>query len=838
MSLRPLREHQQAALDGLRASFRAGKRRPMLSLATGSGKTVVGAHVVAGAHAKGNRVTFCVPALSLVDQTFERFRENGIAADDMGIIQADHPWRRPDAPIQIATAQTLARREKPPTDVVVVDEAHIRFKVYEDWMKESPDKLFIGLSATPFSRGLGKLYDDLIQPITMAGLIARGYLAPPRVFAPTHPDLSGVKIGSDGDYEEGGLEEVMGAKTIVADVVATWLAKAERKPTLCFAVNRAHAQKLHDEFLASHVSVAYIDAFTPREERDEIGRKLKTGEVEVVCNIGCLTTGIDWDVRCISLARPTRSEILFVQIIGRGLRPIYPEGFDPIAASDVERARAVEDGEKPFCIAEGSLVLTDSGLVPIEQVTTNHKLWDGRSWISHGGAVYKGVKSVIGYDGITATPNHQVWTKNGWKTLQECSDGRIRLAQTERDGKAVRLGPHYFQEDASQHHAERVIRPHGSVRVHYVWQAFMDFVLELSSRANAGLSRLQSAGARPEMVGFANGQREGSLYKSKERSFLGLWWTWNRVSIPDCDRSGNMGKRKSWCGSVEALRQNRQRWSLRDWKSKIVDAKTKHVSSEGIRGDGTTSLVQIAIPRSTFCGQYDDKDVFQPEKNKLGNNGDVEGGFREWSFKARVWDIVEAGPFHCFTVSGRLAHNCTILDHSDNHARMGMVDEIVHDELPKGKPPKTAGERADDGDKVALPTECQSCGCLIAPRLRVCPNCGAPKRGRPGVEEVEGELVEFQRGGKRRRDKTSVVEQLQAKGKPQVWGEIRAMQIEFGWSDGRAAHTFRDIFDVWPNAVRDARPTTPSTMLRSWVRSRSIAYAKAKRGADKAQEVA
>ena len=127
MVLKLLREHQQAALDGLRLSFRAGKRRPMLSLATGSGKTVIAAHVVAGAYRKGNRVTFCVPALSLVDQTFERFRENGIEADDMGIIQADHPWRRPDAPIQIATAQTLARREKPGTDVVVVDEAYIDF---------------------------------------------------------------------------------------------------------------------------------------------------------------------------------------------------------------------------------------------------------------------------------------------------------------------------------------------------------------------------------------------------------------------------------------------------------------------------------------------------------------------------------------------------------------------------------------------------------------------------------------------------------------------------------------------------------------------------------------
>ena len=317
--LREPRPHQVKALDGIRSAIVSGSRRMMLDLPTGAGKTVVAAHIVSGARAKGNRLVFCVPSLSLIGQTFSRFQENGIDPADMGIIQADHPWTRPSAPVQIASAQTLARRERPITDLVVIDEAHVRHKIYETWMAEKPELPFIGLSATPWATGLGKLYDTLIKPVTLADLIEQGYLSPFRAYAPSHPDLSGVKI-SHGDYQEDELGEAMSKPTLVADVVSTWLEKGRGRPTLCFAVNRNHAAKLAYEFNKAGVRVAYVDAFTTREEREEIGRRFAALEIEVVVNIGVLTTGVDWDVRCLILARPTKSEMLYVQIVGRALR--------------------------------------------------------------------------------------------------------------------------------------------------------------------------------------------------------------------------------------------------------------------------------------------------------------------------------------------------------------------------------------------------------------------------------------------------------------------------------------------------------------------------------------
>lgn len=320
MPLLPLRPHQQVALDGLKRSVSAGKRRPVLLLPTGAGKTVVAAHMILGALAKRNRVAFCVPALSLIDQTFSRFSENGIEIGDMGVMQASHPWSRPNAPVQICSIQTIAKRGFPEVDFVIVDEAHLRFEAIERWMTEHPEKIFVALSATPWAKGMGDFWDDLIIPTSMTELIELGWLSKFRVFAPSHPDLSGVKIVA-GDYHEGQLSERMSGAKIVADVVGTWLDKGDDQPTLCFAVDRGHAQALHDQFSSVGVTSAYVDANTDREERARIIGQFQSGAVKVICSIGTMTTGVDVDCRCIIMARPTKSEILFVQCIGRGLRP-------------------------------------------------------------------------------------------------------------------------------------------------------------------------------------------------------------------------------------------------------------------------------------------------------------------------------------------------------------------------------------------------------------------------------------------------------------------------------------------------------------------------------------
>jgi len=314
-SPKPLREHQLRAIGMLRQSLRSGKRHVVVAMPTGAGKTRTAAEIVNGALAKGNRVAFTVPAISLIDQTVAMFESEGIHA--IGVMQSNHLRTDRSQPVQVVSVQTLSRRQRPNADVIVIDECHVQFSAVRAWLKDEPRKVFIGLSATPWARGMAEDWEELLVPVRMQELIDRGFLSPFRVFAPSHPDLTGVKI-RNGDYAEDGAAEVMGG--LVADVVSTWREKAFGLPTLVFAVNRAHAASLVEQFASAGIRMGYCDANVDLVERKFLFGKMARGELSGIVNVGTLTTGVDADVRCVVLARPTRSEMLFVQMIGRGLR--------------------------------------------------------------------------------------------------------------------------------------------------------------------------------------------------------------------------------------------------------------------------------------------------------------------------------------------------------------------------------------------------------------------------------------------------------------------------------------------------------------------------------------
>jgi superfamily II DNA or RNA helicase len=320
-----LRPYQEQAIATLRRSLAERIKRPMLMAPTGAGKTVLMTSIAAGALAKGKRVIIVVPALELIDQTVRALGKAGIHA--VGVIQAQHPLTDAAMPVQVASLDTLRRRMIPDADVVLIDEAHRMSKFLVRWMSDEAwaHVPFIGFSATPWSKGLGRLYQRLIVATTTERLIADGFLSPFRVFAPSKPDLTKVRT-KGGDYQLDDLAEVMSDKALTADIVRTWLERGQGRPTLCFAVDRVHAKTLREQFAAAGVATGYIDGMTPPEERNRVRKAFASGEYQVVCNVGVLTTGVDWDVRCIILARPTKSEILYTQIVGRGLR--IAEGKD------------------------------------------------------------------------------------------------------------------------------------------------------------------------------------------------------------------------------------------------------------------------------------------------------------------------------------------------------------------------------------------------------------------------------------------------------------------------------------------------------------------------------
>jgi superfamily II DNA or RNA helicase len=325
---RQLRDDQLEAVETLRTTISQGVRRIMLQAPTAYGKTIWAAHVVENCLRKRKRCTFIVDAISLIDQTVQRFYEEGIT--DVGVLQGDHPMQDFSKPVQIASIQTLAKRNLfPECDLVIIDEAHLAHIHHKAWL-ERGGPIFIGLSATPYTRGLGRYFDTMITAMTTEEAIRKGILCPPRVFSASHPDLKArlkkVKTVAD-EYVVNQLSEAMSDKELTGDVVETWQSLWGKDKTLCFAVDRAHAKLLQERFTEAGVSCAYQDADTDRMEREAIKRQFHAGDVRVVCSIGTMTKGIDWQVDCISLARPTKSRTLFKQIVGRGLRTAPGKDF-------------------------------------------------------------------------------------------------------------------------------------------------------------------------------------------------------------------------------------------------------------------------------------------------------------------------------------------------------------------------------------------------------------------------------------------------------------------------------------------------------------------------------
>ena len=308
-----LRDYQRQALDALRASVGQGVKRIILAAPTGVGKTLLAAAIADGAVRKGKRMAFVVPNINLIDQTVRAFVKQGVV--DVGVIQQDHAMTSAARLVQVCSIQTLAARKHwPAADVVVFDESHVLHKHHIAWLADPgwKDVPFIGLSATPWTKGLGRYFQSLYRVATTQEMIDQGHLSKFRTFAVAAPDVSGVRVVA-GDYHEGELSECVRGGHLTADIVQTWQDRWGKANTLVFAVDCAHARQLEERFKAAGVTTAYQDAQTPMREREAIREQFQRGEVQVLVNIMTLTIGVDLDVRCISFCRPTKSDMLWVQ---------------------------------------------------------------------------------------------------------------------------------------------------------------------------------------------------------------------------------------------------------------------------------------------------------------------------------------------------------------------------------------------------------------------------------------------------------------------------------------------------------------------------------------------
>ena len=314
----PPRDFQDEAHRSLRDGFRAGNKRQVLCAPTGAGKTYLGLRIMHEALQRERRVMFICDRTSLIDQTVETAFSYGLT--DFGVLQASHPLTRWGARMQIASVQTLARRKWPQADVVVIDECHTMYQSWVKWTKTT-DAVVIGLSATPFTTGLGDVFDGVVNAATMARLIDEKVLTPFHVLTCQQIDMEGAET-SGGEWTE--TAAAQRASKIVGDIVTEWIKHGQGRKTICFVPTVDYGMTLAQQFEAAGVHATCITYRTGDEERrDIIGEFRKhDSHYRILISVEALAKGFDVrDVSCVIDARPLRKSFSsFVQMLGRGLR--------------------------------------------------------------------------------------------------------------------------------------------------------------------------------------------------------------------------------------------------------------------------------------------------------------------------------------------------------------------------------------------------------------------------------------------------------------------------------------------------------------------------------------
>jgi len=214
LELKPM---QKLMLNETREAFRTSKRI-ILQAATGSGKTIIATQITKNALERGKNVVFIADRIVLCDQTSEVFQKYGITH---GVIQAQNERFDINQPVQVCTIQTIAKRGVNKADLIIIDEAHVLYQSHIKIINENPNAYVLGLTATPYTKGLGKYFDRHIEPVTMKMLIANGYLVPFEVYGPSIADLSKLKVRA-GEFTEESVGEVFDKVDIIGDVVKTW----------------------------------------------------------------------------------------------------------------------------------------------------------------------------------------------------------------------------------------------------------------------------------------------------------------------------------------------------------------------------------------------------------------------------------------------------------------------------------------------------------------------------------------------------------------------------------------------------------------------------------------
>lgn len=774
-----LRDYQEESIRKLREGFAAGKKAQMLYLATGGGKSEVAAYMLDKARERGNRSAMILDRVVLVNQMSERLDKYEIRH---GVLQSGH-WRfRPYEHIQVCSAQTVEKRGHiEGLTLLVIDEAHCTRAQTLEFIKQNPQIRVIGLSATPFTKGLGKTYDAIVSTCTTKQLVDQGVLVPLKVFISKEVDMAGAKkVAGEWSGAEAGERGIK----IVGDVVAEWAAMTHRvfgRPakTIVFSSGVAHGTELSRKFQEQGYNFVCVSYRDDSEFKRDLIADFQKPDTEIH---GLIATDI------------------------------LTKGFD--------------------CVAEGQVVLTDHGLVAIDKLLLKHKVWDGHEYVSHSGAIYKGERDVITYAGLTATPDHLVKTTKGWLTLGECAAKQMAIIKTGDGGNAICEHENRFaRSKTSSWEAEMVGYETHAVSLRRMLRRVLVKLQHCKTDILQGMQEMFGSKKNSKLVGIALQAYAKKMSEGGASSLQKLWSKRNKVYVRYPATSGHMDFQHSWRPrklSGITVGSYKQRRPLRAVEYSLGNEAAQPMQYEARGVDCENAQVQAGASRDSIRGQNTEESVFSWNEF-TANNPEILQKVRQ--AKRRVWDVLNAGPRNCFTCEGLLIHNCPDvligvsarpfsrslsshiqqmgrvmrgfpgkefglwLDFSGNYLRFredweGIYENGVNSlddgaERPKKEP--TPIEKED--------SKCPGCKILWVRGWKSCGHCGFVREKPSMVESIPGEMEELAVGT---RDDKQI-----------FWSMCRYKVMIDGWSPGRAAHTYREKYNVWPRKLDDEKILCP-----------------------------
>ncbi|HYL11585.1 MAG TPA: DEAD/DEAH box helicase [Terriglobales bacterium] len=349
-----LRPYQRDALNAVRDAYKAGKRRVIVSLPTGTGKTVVFAHFPRALNMK-KRLLVLAHREELLLQAQDKFRS--IDPELKAEIEQAGAHAAADAKVVIASVPTLARngarlsRLQPDEfSIIVVDEAHHAVapsyrRIFDHFGLFEPrvSRYLIGFTATPRrgdKQGLGEVFEDVCYARDIREMIAARYLCPITGWrVDTDLSLDNVKV-RHGDFVESQLACVVNTPSRNNLLVKAYQDFASGRRAIVFCVDVAHAKEVHHAFAEAGIRAAPVWGDLSRDQRRSTLARFSTGEIDVVTNCNLLTEGFDEPrVDCVIMARPTRSKLLYAQMLGRGTR-LHPAKKDLMVIDVADNSRA------------------------------------------------------------------------------------------------------------------------------------------------------------------------------------------------------------------------------------------------------------------------------------------------------------------------------------------------------------------------------------------------------------------------------------------------------------------------------------------------------------------